>query len=106
LILLLSEEAYFFLRPFAGAVLLGGGKGLLQADHVFAGAKGVEGLRFLLELFLVVVRRLDREAARGEPVEPMRRSVLSTLMTRASMSWPTFRWSLILSTRSSLICEM
>ena len=36
----------------------------------------------------------------------MRRSALSTLMTRASTSWPTLRTSLTFSTRSSLICEM
>src|SRR5215813_2288574 len=36
----------------------------------------------------------------------MRRSLLSILMTRAVTSWPTLRTFFILSTRSSLICEI
>src|SRR5882762_8662931 len=46
----------------AGAILfLGSGKGLLEADHVFARTQRVERSRFLLDVFLTVGRGLDRE---------------------------------------------
>ena len=35
---------------------------MLEADHVFAGAEGVEGLGFALDLFLVVMGGFDGEA--------------------------------------------
>src|SRR4051812_33187475 len=52
-------KLWLLLPRLAGTILLGCGEGLLQADHVLARAEGVEGLRFALELFFVVVRGFD-----------------------------------------------
>src|SRR5437762_2676205 len=50
------------LLPFAGTVIfLGGFERFLEADHVFAGTQVVERFRFALQLFLGIIRGLDRE---------------------------------------------
>ena len=71
-----QDENYFFLGSFGsffvGVFLAedspgrysscGGGEGLLEADHVFAGRRRVERVGFALDLFFGVVGGLDGEA--------------------------------------------
>src|SRR4051794_18352789 len=57
-----SRPGALLLLAFARPVIfLGGFECFLEADHVFAGAKVVERFGFALELFLGIIRGLDRE---------------------------------------------
>ena len=78
--------------------VVGGVKGVLQRDEVFAGFELIEQFLFFLELLVAVGRRLDREA--DAPV-----AFVNLDHTRRHFL-PDLEHILILSTRSSLTWEM